>query len=70
MLFIHRCGSVNCFACVLFFQEHVVLYMRKNGEPIVECMSISDLKTRQIPLPPGTVELFPGANQVLQCHYL
>ncbi len=41
-----------------------MLYMRKNGEPVVECMSIADLKTKPIALPAGTVELFPGANQV------
>lgn len=39
-----------------------MIYARKNSEPLVECHGIGSKKTAAVPLPKGTVEVFPGAN--------
>jgi protease II len=42
----------------------MMLYPRRNCEPVVECVSIGDKKAAvPVNIPAGTVELFPGANQ-------
>ncbi|ORX61634.1 hypothetical protein DM01DRAFT_1126440 [Hesseltinella vesiculosa] len=50
------------------FQDHIIVYGRRDGLPMVLCYNITDQSTHQIPLPSSCCVVAPGSNLDFTTH--
>ena len=64
-LYCAPCASANFLIPLVSQQDHTVLYSRDEGLASAQVVSVTPPHClSSVTLPPGTIDLFPGANQV------